>query len=84
MYGISHFSAVINPPQCGIMAIGSSKLSLNESGEPITIMTVTLSCDARAVDDATAARFLQEFQTVIENPFTMLSKLTRPAAIVDI
>ncbi|XP_014681973.1 PREDICTED: pyruvate dehydrogenase protein X component, mitochondrial-like [Priapulus caudatus] len=81
MYGISHFTAVINPPQCCILAVGGSRATVDaDSGAPAAAMTVTLSSDARAVDDATAARFLDAFREVVENPFLMVSQPPPKAA----
>ncbi len=71
MYGIKTFSAIINPPQSCILAVGAgeSKLVLR-NGQPteITIMTVTLSVDHRSVDGALGAEWLQIFKKYIENP----------------
>ncbi|XP_064634734.1 pyruvate dehydrogenase protein X component, mitochondrial-like [Lineus longissimus] len=72
MFGITEFSAVINPPQASIMAIGTSTLELDTNGKPKTMMTVTLSSDARIVDDLLAAEYLEEFRDLMENPFKML------------
>lgn len=68
MFGISEFSAVINPPQTAILAIGGSQLVLGENGKPETKMTVTLSYDSRVVDESEASQFLEVFQEVMENP----------------
>lgn len=74
MFGITEFSAVINPPQACILAVGSSRLVLNSDAQPETHMTVTLSADARIVDDFLAARFLEAFREVMEEPMLMLSQ----------
>lgn len=82
MFGISEFSAVINPPQACILAVGGGisriappKAVAAEEGAaapvdlPVeTTMTVQLSSDRRVLDDATAARFLQVFRSYINNP----------------
>ncbi|XP_063960986.1 pyruvate dehydrogenase protein X component-like [Lytechinus pictus] len=68
MFGISEFSAVINPPQSCIMAIGTSKLAIGKDRKAFTYMTVTMSSDARVVDGALAARFLEKFKQNIESP----------------
>ncbi|CAF0993648.1 unnamed protein product, partial [Didymodactylos carnosus] len=68
MFGISHFSAVINPPQLGILAIGKNDLQLNEQLKSANKMKVTLSYDARVCDPITTALFLQAFQSYIEHP----------------
>jgi pyruvate/2-oxoglutarate dehydrogenase complex dihydrolipoamide acyltransferase (E2) component len=78
MFGIGEFSAVINPPQTAIMAVGSSRVVLGQDGKPESQMTVTLSYDARVIDDAEASQFLEVFRDIIENPELMLSG--RPAS----
>ena len=75
MFGIKEFSAVINPPQGCILAVGSGEkrpVVVNEQIIIATIMTVTLSCDHRVVDGAVGAEFLSEFKNFIENPSLML------------
>ena len=75
MYGIKEFSAVINPPQGCILAVGAGEkrpVVINEQIKIATIMTVTLSCDHRVVDGAVGAEFLSEFKNFIENPSLML------------
>ncbi len=75
MFGISHFSAVINPPQATILAVGAgSPRMVVKDGAPVvaTVMTVTLSCDHRAVDGALGANLLGEFKAFIEEPGMML------------
>jgi pyruvate dehydrogenase E2 component (dihydrolipoamide acetyltransferase) len=75
MYGTSSFSAILNPPQSGILAVGAaSPKAVVVDGEItiVTIMSVTLSADHRAVDGALAAQWLAAFKARIENPLTML------------
>jgi pyruvate dehydrogenase E2 component (dihydrolipoamide acetyltransferase) len=75
MFGIKTFSAIINPPQSCIMAVGASKkqpIVVNEKIEIAEIMTVTLSVDHRTVDGALGAKFLNAFKHYIENPLVML------------
>ena len=75
MYGTKEFSAIINPPQSGILAVGAaSAQAVVENGQVVVaqVMTVTLSADHRAVDGALAAQWLQAFQNHIENPLGML------------
>uniref|UniRef100_A0A8C3VBZ6 Acetyltransferase component of pyruvate dehydrogenase complex n=1 Tax=Catharus ustulatus TaxID=91951 RepID=A0A8C3VBZ6_CATUS len=77
MYGIKNFSAIINPPQACILAVGSSKEILvpadNEKGFDVaSMMSVTLSCDHRVVDGAVGAQWLAEFKNFLEKPVTML------------
>ncbi|MDR2831737.1 MAG: pyruvate dehydrogenase complex dihydrolipoamide acetyltransferase [Rickettsiales bacterium] len=75
MFGIKAFSAIINPPQSCIMAVGASKkqpIVINDKIEIAEIMTVTLSVDHRTVDGALGAKFLNAFKHYIENPLVML------------
>ncbi len=75
MFGIDEFTAIINPPDSAIMAVGtiSDELSLVD-GKVVSskVMKVTLSCDHRVIDGATGAKFLQTFRQLIENPVGML------------
>jgi pyruvate dehydrogenase E2 component (dihydrolipoamide acetyltransferase) len=71
MYGIDHFTAVLNPPEAGILACGAVKeVPVAEDGELTvgTRMKVTLSCDHRAVDGAMGAEFLDKVKNLLENP----------------
>src|SRR5262245_21856626 len=74
--GIDTFQAIINPPQSGILAVGSvvKKLVVNANDQIVVgqRLNVTLCCDHRVVDGAVGAKFLQEFRTLIENPTLML------------
>ena len=75
MYGIKEFSAVINPPQGAILAVGSGEkraIVINDNITIATMMTVTLSCDHRVVDGAVGAQYLSVFKEYIENPSLML------------
>ncbi|KAM3868638.1 dihydrolipoyllysine-residue acetyltransferase component of pyruvate dehydrogenase complex, mitochondrial [Diretmus argenteus] len=77
MFGIKNFSAIINPPQACILAIGGSEKRLvpadNEKGFDVaSMMSVTLSCDHRVVDGAVGAQWLAEFRKFLEKPVTML------------
>jgi len=75
MFGIEDFTAIINPPDACILAIGGiSAVPVVKNGEvvPGHVMKVTLSCDHRVVDGATGASFLQEFKNLLENPVLML------------
>lgn len=75
MFGIDEFTAIINPPDAGILAIGtiSEELSLAD-GQVVSskMMKVTMSCDHRVIDGATGAKFLQTFRQYLENPVSML------------
>ena len=68
MFGITEFSAVINPPQTAIMAIGSSRVCIGSEGKPESRMNATLSYDARIVDDTDASNYLEVFRDLMENP----------------
>ena len=75
MYGIKDFTAVINPPQSTILAVGAGEeraVVRNGKIEAATIMSVTLSCDHRAVDGALGAELIGAFKTLIENPVMMV------------
>jgi pyruvate dehydrogenase E2 component (dihydrolipoamide acetyltransferase) len=78
MYGIQHFTAIINQPHAAILAVGSveDKLVLDPTNEKgfrgTKVMKTTLSSDHRVVDGAVAAQWLQAFKRYIENPLTML------------
>ncbi len=75
MFGIKDFTAVINPPQAAILAVGAGEkrpLVIGDKLEIATLMTVTLSCDHRVIDGATGARFLGAFRQFIEEPASML------------
>lgn len=75
MFGIKEFTAVINPPQVCIMAIGGSRVVPTKQGEKLgsrNIMTVTLSSDARIVDVNEAENFLTQFKNNMENPLLMI------------
>nr|WP_294861538.1 pyruvate dehydrogenase complex dihydrolipoamide acetyltransferase [uncultured Fluviicola sp.] len=75
MFGIEQFTAIVNPPDSCIMAIGGiSQEPVVKNGQvvPGNIMKVTLSCDHRTVDGATGAAFLQTFKQYMENPVMML------------
>lgn len=75
MFGIDEFTAIINPPDAGILAVGriAPKLVM-ENGEvkEIQVMKVTLSCDHRAVDGAVGAKFLQSLRDILEQPLLLI------------
>lgn len=76
MFGITNFSAVINPPHGTILAIGTGEERVVVEDGEITVgnfMTVTLSCDHRSVDGALGAEVLGVFKSLIENPVMMLA-----------
>jgi pyruvate dehydrogenase E2 component (dihydrolipoamide acetyltransferase) len=75
MFGIDQFTAIINPPECGILAIGAIE------DKPVLVdgqevwqkrIRVTMSCDHRVIDGAIGARFLQTLRRMMENPLAIL------------
>lgn len=76
MYGTTEFSAILNPPQSGILAVGAARRTavVEPDGQLAvgTVMTVTLSADHRVLDGAVAAQWLAAFQHRIENPLSIL------------
>jgi pyruvate dehydrogenase E2 component (dihydrolipoamide acetyltransferase) len=75
MYGIKDFTAVINPPHATILAVGTSEeraVVRNGRIEAAHIMSVTLSCDHRAIDGALGAELIGAFKMLIENPVMMM------------
>src|SRR5262249_15056016 len=71
MFGVDSFIAIINPPQCAILAVGRVTPRVVAEDNAIAIrsfMTATLSADHRVVDGAVAARFLQEIRRLLERP----------------
>ena len=75
MFGIRDFTAVINPPQSAILAVGAGAeraVVIGNRIERATMMTVTMSCDHRVIDGVTGARFLHAFKQFIEEPASML------------
>lgn len=76
MFGIESFTAIINPPDACIMAVGGIKqIPVVKNGQvvPGNVMKVSLSCDHRVVDGAAGASFLQTFKAYLENPVLMLA-----------
>jgi pyruvate dehydrogenase E2 component (dihydrolipoamide acetyltransferase) len=76
MYGISSFSAVINPPQGMIMAVGAGEKRpyvVNDSLQIATVMSATGSFDHRAIDGADGAQLMQAFKRLVENPLGMIA-----------
>lgn len=75
MFGIEQFTAIINPPEAGIIAVGgASEKAVVRNGEIVVrnMMNVTMSCDHRVIDGATGAKFLQTFKQMLETPAMML------------
>ena len=75
MFGIEEFTAIVNPPDACILAVGGiQQVPVVKNGQvvPGNVMKVTLSCDHRVVDGASGAAFLQTFKGMLENPIMML------------
>ena len=76
MYGVDQFDAIINAPQCAILALGSGRprvvVSNDRTTGTATVMRATLSVDHRAIDGATAAEFLTAFRRRVEQPEGLL------------
>ena len=75
MLGIDEFTAVINPPEAAILAVGAvTPKPVARDGQVVVrqMMRVTMSCDHRVIDGATGARFLQTFKRLLENPLLMI------------
>lgn len=77
MFGIEEFTAIINPPNSCILAVGGiSQVPVVKNGEivPGNVMKVTLSCDHRVVDGAVGSGFLKDFKNYMENPVLLLGE----------
>jgi pyruvate dehydrogenase E2 component (dihydrolipoamide acetyltransferase) len=77
MYGITHFTAVINPPQAAILAVGGVQERVVKGAaagqfDVQQVLTVTLSCDHRVIDGAVGAQWLQAFKRCMEDPMEMI------------
>jgi pyruvate dehydrogenase E2 component (dihydrolipoamide acetyltransferase) len=75
MFDIDQFTAVINPPEAGIIAVGSIAAKAVPEGERVVVrrrMRLTMSCDHRVIDGATGAAFLKTLKQMLENPLAML------------
>jgi pyruvate dehydrogenase E2 component (dihydrolipoamide acetyltransferase) len=75
MFGVKEFSAVINPPQGCILAVGAGEprpVVVDGQLSVATVMSCTISCDHRVVDGAVGARFMQAFKRLVEQPALML------------
>jgi pyruvate dehydrogenase E2 component (dihydrolipoamide acetyltransferase) len=77
MFGIDEFTAIINPPDACILAVGAIKQSpviKNGQLQNTNTMKVTLSCDHRVVDGVTGSQFLQTLKGFLENPVVLLGQ----------
>jgi len=76
MFGIEEFTAIINPPEAAILAVGAVKDTVVAEGGEMKIrprMRITLSCDHRVIDGATGAEFLQTLKRYLEDPMMMIA-----------
>jgi pyruvate dehydrogenase E2 component (dihydrolipoamide acetyltransferase) len=76
MFGIEHFTAVINPPEAAILAVGAATDELRLDDDRVVtrkILRVTLSADHRAIDGAVAAQFLQQLKGLLEHPLRIVT-----------
>ena len=76
MLGIDEFTAVINPPEAAILAVGAmTPKPVVRDGQVLVrqMMRVTMSCDHRVIDGATGAKFLQTLRKILENPLYLLA-----------
>ena len=77
MFGIDEFTAIVNPPDSCILAVGGiQQVPVVKNGQvvPGNVMKVTLSCDHRVVDGAVGSAFLNSFKNYLENPVLLLGK----------
>ncbi|MEO8478944.1 MAG: dihydrolipoamide acetyltransferase family protein, partial [Gemmatimonadota bacterium] len=75
MFGIDDFTAIINPPEVGILAVGRIEPKAVVADGAVTVrqrMRITLSCDHRVIDGATGAQFMQTLVGMLENPLAMV------------
>ena len=75
MFGVTEFSAIINPPQAAILAVATGAkrpVVKNDALAIATVMTCTISVDHRVVDGALGARWLREFKTIVEDPLSLM------------
>lgn len=75
MFGVEHFTAIINPPQGAILAVGASSEALSVADGEVTTrqrLAYTLTCDHRIIDGAAAGRFLATLTALLENPLRLL------------
>jgi pyruvate dehydrogenase E2 component (dihydrolipoamide acetyltransferase) len=76
MFGIEQFTAVINPPEAAILAVGAAlaePVATDDGVEVRRRMRLTLSIDHRALDGATGAAFLQQLKTTLEHPLQIVA-----------
>jgi len=84
-FGVEEFSAIINPPEAGILAVGAIREAVvvkDEALKPARVMTMVLSADHRIVDGLIAARFLARLKEVLESPASLLAPVTNSWRLV--
>jgi len=88
MFEVHEFDAIINPPQCAILAVGAARASVVPRDSSATriasILRVTLSCDHRAIDGATGARFLSTLKRLVESPEQLLDDPKPLSSLLDV
>jgi len=75
MFGVDQFDAIINPPQCAILAVGTASrraIEVGSKAEFATVVSLSLSCDHRAIDGALGAAFLKSLKDLLESPKSLL------------
>lgn len=77
MFGVDEFSAIINPPQCGILAVGGGRSEVALDGSTETWLTCTLSYDARAISETAAAAFMETLSALLTKPDLVVTDARR-------
>ena len=75
MFGVREFTAIINPPQAAILAVGAGQpRAVVKDGQlaVATVMSCTMSADHRAIDGALSAKYLQALKTILEDPLELM------------
>jgi len=81
MFGIAEFSAIINPPQCAILAVGGGRPVFDSDSRPVTLMTSTLSYDSRSVEPDEVAAFMAVLRAYLQNPASLLLPTETPKRV---
>ncbi|VDM85966.1 unnamed protein product [Strongylus vulgaris] len=84
MFGsVEAFTAIINPPQAAILAVGGTRTEMDEDMKPQSKFTATLCFDARAITETSAKRFLDHFASSLSDPDFMVAEPIDPALNFD-